>query len=85
MDFKTFWLSLSDIERSALADSCKTSVGHLRNIAYGKKCGEKLAIDIERESRGKVRVESLRDDVDWAYLRSTSHDATAAAQQLQAA
>ena len=71
MDFKTFWLSLSDIERSALAESCKTSVGHLRNIAYGKKCGEKLAIDIERESRGKVRVESLRDDVDWMYLRGT--------------
>ena len=75
MDFKTFWLSLSDIERSALADSCKTSVGHLRNIAYGKTCGEALAIAIDRESSGRVPVEDLRPDVDWSYLRGTSKPA----------
>lgn len=49
---------------------CGTSINHLRAIAYGAKpCGESLAINIERESAGLVRVEGLRPDVDWAVIR----------------
>lgn len=72
MKFKAYWLGLPVLEREAFAKKCKTSVGHLRNIAYGDKpCGESLAISIERESQRSVACEDLRPDVDWAYLRGT--------------
>lgn len=75
MDFKAYFYGLPVNDRSAFAAACGTSVGHLRNIAYGKVCREKLAIAIERESKCVVRVESLCPDVDWAYLRNTSKEA----------
>lgn len=71
MDFRTFFYQLPLPDRLAFAQRCNTSVGHLRNIAYGKPCREKLAIAIERESRRKVVVETLCPDVDWGYLRGT--------------
>lgn len=73
MDPKEYWRSLTATERESLASACDTTVGHLRNVVYGvKSCAESLAINLERESGGKVRCESLRSDVDWAYLRGTS-------------
>lgn len=55
------------------AKRCSTTAGHIRNIAHGHSpCGEKLAIDIERETEGKIKVEALRPDVDWAYIRGTA-------------
>lgn len=71
MDFKDFYISIPVDKRAQFADACETTVGQLRNIAYGRPCGEKLAISIERESAGAVRCEDLRPDVDWAYLRGT--------------
>jgi len=69
--FKTYFMGLSPVERDQFAGRCETSRRHLTNIAYGKTCGESLAICIERESKGAVRCEELRPDVDWAYLRGT--------------
>lgn len=71
MDFKDFYISIPVDKRMQFADACETTVGQLRNIAYGRQCGEKLAIAIERESLGAVRCEDLRPDVDWAYLRGS--------------
>lgn len=71
MDFKPYFLSIPTAARVAFAARCGTSPAHLRNIAYGKTCGEALAIAIDRESGGQVTVEELRPDVDWAYLRGT--------------
>jgi DNA-binding transcriptional regulator YdaS (Cro superfamily) len=52
---------------------CGTSIGYLRKaISAEQKIGEKIAIAMERESAGAVRVEAIRPDVDWAYLRGTS-------------
>lgn len=63
---------MSLAEREKLASQCDTSVGHLRNIAYGyRTCSVPLAIAIEKASGGKVRCERLCSDVDWAYLRGT--------------
>jgi DNA-binding transcriptional regulator YdaS (Cro superfamily) len=73
MSLKTFLFALPMPERHAFAERCGTSYPHIRNIAYGQKpCGEGLAVNIERESRGAVRCESLRPDVDWGYLRGTA-------------
>ena len=72
MDLKTYLKSLPVGDRKALAERCDTSLQHLKNIADGfRKCGEKLAIEIEKNSSGAVTCEELRDDVDWAYLRGS--------------
>lgn len=61
------------------AARCGTTVGQLRNIACGhRRARESLAINIERESRGAVLCETLRPDVDWAYLRNTAAKSDAA-------
>ena len=75
MQFKPYFLSIPVPVREAFAARCGTSHAHLRNIAYGKTCGEALAIAIDRESGGRVTVEELRPDVDWAYLRGTAKPA----------
>lgn len=64
---------LSVTDQSAFAESCGTSVGYLRKaISTDQKLGEGLAIAIERETKGKVRCEELRPDVDWEFLRGTT-------------
>ena len=72
MNIKSFLDSIPPDEREAFAVRCGTSIGHLRNISYGyRSCAESLAINIERETHGAVRVEELRPDVDWQYIRGT--------------
>jgi DNA-binding transcriptional regulator YdaS (Cro superfamily) len=65
--------SKTEAERLAFAKSCGSrSVLYLFHVARGhKRAGESMAINIERESGGKVTCEELRPDVDWAYLRNT--------------
>lgn len=63
---------LSPEAREGFAQRCATTVGYLRKACSIKqKIGENLCIAIERESGGKVTCESLRSDVDWAYLRGS--------------
>lgn len=68
--FKTYFMRLAVPQRDAFAARCGTSRGHLTNCAYNlKPCSPELAIQIERESGGRVRVESIRPDVDWKVIR----------------
>lgn len=70
MDLKDYLQSIPPAERTAFAERCGTTDGHLRNVSYGyRRCAESLAIAIERESGGQIRVEDLRPDVDWAVIR----------------
>lgn len=76
MDLKTFIKSIPVADREGFANRCGTTANHLRNVAYGlKPCGEALCINIERETAGAVRCETLRPDVDWAYIRGTAKHA----------
>ena len=77
MELKTFYLSMKPDEREAFALRCDTTLGHFRNVVYGKSCGEKLAVNIERESLGAVRCEELCPDVDWAFLRNSNQQQAA--------
>ncbi|MFD1121857.1 YdaS family helix-turn-helix protein [Methylophilus flavus] len=72
-DLNQFLKSLgSKPEKEDFASRCNTTFKHLLNIAYGyKPAGESLCINIERETSGKVRCESLRSDVDWSVLRNS--------------
>lgn len=60
---------MTEEDRSSFADRCRTSLGHLKNVASGKACSAVLAIDIERESGGEVRCEEMNDEADWAFIR----------------
>jgi len=79
MQLKDFYLSMTADQRDDFAKRCGTTLGQVRNVAYGRNCGEALAISIERESQGVVRCEDLRPDVDWAYLRGTDCQTAGAA------
>jgi len=64
--------SLPVAEQDKFAARCKTTIGYLRQIAYGhRKCTAELAIEIERESKRAVTCEELCPGADWAYIRST--------------
>jgi len=67
---KKFMAPLSAEERDKFAKRCGTSRGHLQNIMYGKACAPELALLIEKESGGAVRVESLCPNVEWSYLQN---------------
>lgn len=57
-------------ERASFATRCGTSEGYLRKaVSIKQKIGESLCINIDRESKGRIRCEALRPDVDWAYVR----------------
>lgn len=69
---------MTTAEQREFAGRCGTSVGYLRKaISSGQKIAEATCINIERESRGAVRVEDLRDDVDWAVIRNTPSQSAA--------
>lgn len=71
MSLKEHLKTIRPIDRPAFAQACGTTLGHLTNVAYGyRPCGESLAIAIERETNGTVRVEDLRPDVDWSVIRA---------------
>jgi DNA-binding transcriptional regulator YdaS (Cro superfamily) len=56
----------------AFAIVCDTRPGQLKQVAYGnRRPSASLAINIERESQGRVTCEELRPDIDWAYVRGT--------------
>lgn len=81
---RTYLNSLERIAQEDFARSCGTSVGYLRKAcSTGQRIGADLCIEIERESGMQVRVEDLRPDVDWAYLRAT--DCTAPEPHREAA
>ncbi|RTL35399.1 MAG: hypothetical protein EKK49_07435 [Rhodocyclaceae bacterium] len=72
MDFKTYLFKLPVAERVLFARRCKSTYGHLRNVAYGHKpCSAELAMEIERESKRAVPCESLCPGADWAVVRNS--------------
>lgn len=71
-DLRKFLNDLETDEQRRFCERCGTSLGYLRKaLSKGQLLGEKLCINIERESGGAVPVETLRPDVDWAYIRNS--------------
>jgi len=62
--------TLTPDNQVAFAQRCGTSRGYLRKaISINQQLGESICINIERESGGVIRCESLRPDVDWLFIR----------------
>lgn len=72
MTLHEYLKSLDKTSLDAFAARCGTSVGQLKQVAYGnRRASAALAVGIERESAGSVTCEQLRADIDWAYLRGS--------------
>jgi len=62
--------SLHADEQAGFAVRCGTSIGYLRKaLSKNQRFDVALAAALVRESRGAVRIEDLRPDVDWSVLR----------------
>lgn len=71
--FHAYFKALSKADRGAFAEAVGTSVAYLWQIIYGqRRCSESMAIEIEKASGRSVRVEDVRPDVDWAYIRESA-------------
>lgn len=71
MELLEYVNTLSTEDQADFAARCGTSIGYIRLIAYGaRRCREALAINIDRESGGVVKMGVLRPDVDWGYVIS---------------
>lgn len=59
--------------REEFAAACGTTYPLLKQICYGARpCSVSLAVSIDRETGGEVRMEDLCPDrLDWSYVRST--------------
>lgn len=65
--------SLDRPAQESYAARCGTTLGYLRKaLSTKERIAESTSIALERESGGRVLVDDLRPDVDWAYLRGTA-------------
>lgn len=62
--------TLTPDEQVAFAKRCGTSIGYLRKAAYTRQnLGVALVMSVEQASKGKLRCEVLRPDIDWQYAK----------------
>lgn len=60
MNFPDYFRSLTVEQRQALAEKLGTSIGHLRNVAYGfRTLSDQHALAVERESGGACSLAEL--------------------------
>lgn len=79
MNLHDYIKSLEKRDLESFAARCGTTVGQLKQVAYGyRRPGAALAIGIERETSGQVVCEDMRPDIDWAYLRNSKETLSAA-------
>ncbi len=58
-------------DQKVLAKEAGTSIGHLRQIAYGKRgCNADIAVAVDRLSKGAVPMEYLHPQIDWRYVKT---------------
>ena len=57
--------------REEFAAACGTTYPLLKQVGYGARpCSVTLAVNIDRETGGEIRMEDLCPDrIDWAYIR----------------
>lgn len=64
--------ALTKAERTVFCAACETSERYLRKaVSAHQRLGADLCIKIDKASKGEIRCEDLRPDVDWAYLRGS--------------
>lgn len=72
---KQFLKPLTKEQRVAFAVKCGTTLGNLNQIVYSTtQCSASLAIEIDRESGGRVRCDDLCPSADFDYLRKQENE-----------
>jgi Uncharacterized protein conserved in bacteria, prophage-related len=68
---RLFLRTMKPDEQQRFALDCGTTINYLRKKISDRssKLGIKICIEIENHSRGEVRCEELRPDVNWPVLR----------------
>lgn len=75
MTLSEYFDPMTPEQRECFAQRCGTSVGYLKHIKNGhKNASATLAINIDRESGGLVKKESLCPEADWAYIEQSVLD-----------
>lgn len=65
--------AMSTRDQAQFAWDCGTTIGYLRRRISDKgRISLELASEIERVSRGQLRVEDLRDDLNIEHLRANA-------------
>lgn len=76
MNLLNYIKALDKAQMAGLAERCETSVGQLKQVAYGhRRPSVALTISLERETKCAITCEALRPDIDWAYLSSRTEKA----------
>ncbi|MFQ0995700.1 transcriptional regulator [Gilliamella sp. BG2] len=71
---RLFLNSLTIEEQMVFAEKCGTTIKYLRKRISDRssRLGEKICIEIEDKTSGKVKCEDLRPDVNWSVIRGRS-------------
>lgn len=78
MNLLTYIKDLDKAQVECLAKRCATTVGQLKQIAYGhRRASVGLTICLERETNAAIKCEQLRPDIDWNYLRNRTEGTAA--------
>lgn len=68
-----------DRQRKSFAETCGTTIGHLRNVAYGlRPLAAETCVSVERATSGTVTRRDLRPDdwwLIWPELVTAEHPA----------
>lgn len=72
MQFRDFFLSMPVEARKDFAKAVSAPLRTLYNIAYlGRKANAAIAVQIEKETRGIIRADDLRPDIEWSAIRKS--------------
>ena len=68
---RLFLRTMKPDEQQTFALNCGTTINYLRKKISDRRSnlGVKICIEIENQSRGEVRCEDLRPDVNWSIVR----------------
>lgn len=84
MSLKSHLTSIAVPEQERLALDCRTTLGHLRNVAYGFRIASAaLASALEHRTSGAVTRKDLRPD-DWHLIWPELTEATPQAKTVEA-
>lgn len=69
------WLNgLPRQTQDTVAKKMNTSVGQLRQIAYGNRsCSVRLAVELDKYSGGMVSMTEMAPSVDWDHVKLFIH------------
>lgn len=72
-ELRAFLKTLTVPEKKEFSTKCGTTISYLRKRLSDRtsNLGIKICIEIELHSKGKVKCEDLRPDINWSVIRKS--------------